>query len=108
MHTTNTPTYAHFQTVASPKYQVVGSKSLASMLPMFLTTGVITLVISAVTRFLWLGFSHDFFAAWLEAWLTTWPIAFPLAYMGMPLVKRLTNYLAAPANNELRLTKTSA
>ena len=89
--------HADFQGIARPKREFAGSKSLASMLPMFLTTGVITLVICAVTRLLWLGLSNNFFGAWMEAWLTTWPIAFPLAYMGMPLVKRLTNYLAAPA-----------
>lgn len=93
-------THADFQTIARPnrpKRELAGSKSLASMLPTLLVTGVITLVISAVMRLLWLGFSNDFFAAWMEAWLTTWPIAFPLAYMSMPFVKRLTNYLATPA-----------
>ncbi|MES2049931.1 MAG: DUF2798 domain-containing protein, partial [Pseudomonadota bacterium] len=75
---------------------------LASMLPTLLVTGVITLVISAVMRVLWLGISNDFFAAWMEAWLTTWPIAFPFAYLSMPFVKRLTNYLATPAKPRSR------
>ena len=98
-------THSDFQAIAQPKRpsrpnrELVGSKSLASMLPTFLVTGVITLVISAVMRVLWLGYSNDFFTAWMEAWLTTWPIAFPLAYMSMPFVKRLTNYLASPAKS---------
>ena len=103
-------THADFQAIAQPKYskrELAGSKSLASMLPTLLTTGVVTLVISAVTRVLWLGFSNDFFVAWMEAWLTTWPIAFPLAYMSWPFVKRLTNYLATPSVKSVS-TKTSA
>lgn len=102
-------THADFQATAQPKRakrELAGSKSLASMLPTLLSTGVITLVISAVTRVLWLGYSNDFFAACLEAWLTTWPIAFPLAYMSMPFVKRLTNYLATPTDQPTA-TKTS-
>ena len=108
MHTSRAGTHANFQSIASAKQKVAGSKSLASMLPMLLTTGVITLVIAAVTRLLWLGFSNDFLGAWMEAWLTTWPIAFPLAYLGMPFVKRLTNYLATPIANKPISTKTSA
>jgi hypothetical protein len=100
-------THADFQAIARPKRELAGSKSLASMLPMLLTTGLITLIISAVTRLLWLGFSNDFFSAWMEAWLITWPIAFPLAYIGMPLVKGLTNFLAARASMNRNSTKIS-
>jgi hypothetical protein len=95
-------THADFQDYARPnrpKRELAGSKSLASMLPTLLTTGVITLVISAVMRLLWLGYSNDFYAAWMEAWLTTWPIAFPLAYLSRPFVRRLSNYLATPVDN---------
>ncbi|MFZ6673308.1 DUF2798 domain-containing protein [Undibacterium sp. Xuan67W] len=74
-----------------PVRAVAGSKSLASMLPTILTTGVITLVATAVMRLLWLGFNNDFFGAWMEAWLTTWPIAFPIAYMLKPAVYRLSH-----------------
>lgn len=108
MQSTGTAIHADFRSIVRHKQEVAGSKSLASMLPMLLTTGVITLVISAVTRVLWLGFSNDFLGAWMEAWLTTWPIAFPLAYLGMPFVKRLTNYLATPTVNKPISTKTSA
>ena len=98
--------HADFQGIARPKREFAGSKSLASMLPTFLTTGIITLVICAVTRLLWLGFSNNFYGAWMEAWLTTWPIAFPLAYMGMPFMKRLTNFLSASVKKP-EPTKTS-
>ena len=83
--------YQAYQTAAARPLvrEVAGSKSLASMLPTILTTGVITLVVTATMRLIWAGFNNDFFAAWMEAWLTTWPIAFPIAYMTKPLVNRL-------------------
>ena len=67
----------------------VRSRSLTSMLPSFLSTGLVTLIVSAVLRLVWVGFNNEFFSAWMEAWLTTWPIAFPLAYVITPLLKRL-------------------
>ncbi|MBC3883562.1 DUF2798 domain-containing protein [Undibacterium sp. FT31W] len=76
--------------------QIAGSKSLASMLPTILSTGVITLVATAVMRLLWLGFSNDFFGAWMEAWLTTWPIAFPVAYMLRPVLNRVSRSVSQP------------
>ena len=96
MHPSSALTHADFQRVARPQRELAGSKSLGSMLPTILTTGVITLVISAIMRLVWVGFSNDFFAAWMEAWLTTWPIAFPLAYLSKPLINRLANFMAAP------------
>lgn len=84
---------------SAPRYvqrEVAGSKSLASMLPTILTTGVITLVVTAMMRLVWVGMNNDFFAAWMEAWLTTWPIAFPVAYMSKPVVNRLARSLSKP------------
>lgn len=88
--------HADVKHIGRPQRELAGSKSLGSMLPTILTTGVITLVICAVMRLVWVGFSNDFFAAWMEAWLTTWPIAFPVAYMSKPLINRLTHILATP------------
>ncbi|MBI3285690.1 MAG: DUF2798 domain-containing protein [Burkholderiales bacterium] len=76
---------------------VAGSRSLAAMLPTILSTGVITLVATAVMRLLWLGFNNEFFGAWMEAWLTTWAIAFPVAYLSKPLVYGLTRSISQPA-----------
>ncbi|MFZ6816233.1 DUF2798 domain-containing protein [Undibacterium sp. Rencai35W] len=87
-----------------PVRAVAGSKSLASMLPTILTTGVITLVATAVMRLLWLGFNNDFFGAWMEAWLTTWPIAFPVAYMVKPVVYRLSRGVSQVAEPEILTT----
>lgn len=89
-----------------PIRAVAGSKSLASMLPTILTTGVITLVATAVMRLLWLGFNNDFFGAWMEAWLTTWPIAFPVAYMVKPVVYRLSRGVSQIAEPEIVTTST--
>jgi hypothetical protein len=90
------PTQARAQLNQRPQRELAGSKSLASMLPTLLTSGVITLAVTAILRLVWLGFGNDFFAAWMEAWLTTWPIAFPLAYMSKPLIYRLANRLSSP------------
>lgn len=77
-------------TYRAPQAALAGSKSLASMLPTILSTGVITLVLTGVLRLLWAGMSNDFFSAWMEAWFTTWPIAFPIAYLSKPLIRKLS------------------
>ncbi|MFZ6688885.1 DUF2798 domain-containing protein [Undibacterium sp. SXout11W] len=66
---------------------IAGSRSLASMMPSLLSTGLITLLVTAFLRLVWIGFDNEFFGAWMEAWLTTWPIAFPLAYLSKPVFK---------------------
>jgi hypothetical protein len=73
------------------------SQSLASMLPSLLLTGVITLLVSAVMRLLWVGLGHNFFGAWMEIWLTAWAIAFPAAYLVGPHVVRFAARISAPA-----------
>ncbi|MDO8652520.1 MAG: DUF2798 domain-containing protein [Undibacterium sp.] len=100
MQPSTTLTHASQSSFRRPQREVAGSKSLASMLPTILTTGVITLVITAIMRLVWVGFNNDFFGAWMEAWLTTWPIAFPLAYMSKPLIKQVTNRLTHPVVDE--------
>jgi len=79
---------------------VAGSKSLAAMLPTILTTGVVSLVATAVMRLLWMGWSHDFIGAWMEAWLTVWPIAFPFAYISKPLINKLMRHLSTSLHAE--------
>lgn len=66
------------------------------MLPVMLSTGIVSLVATAVVRLLWIGVSHDFMVAWMEAWLTVWPIAFPAAYISRPLINRVTRWLSKP------------
>ncbi len=70
------------------------------MLPTILTTGLVSLVATAVLRLMWMGWGHDFVGAWMEAWLTVWPIAFPAAYISKPLVNKLSRMLSKPAVTE--------
>jgi hypothetical protein len=61
-----------------------GSRSLASMLPALLSSGLLALVITAVTLQTQ-GVPHaGFFSAWMESWMIAWPIAFPIAYLARP------------------------
>lgn len=73
------------------------SKSLASMLPSLLMTGVSTLLVTAILRLLWVGAGNGFVANWMENWLTAWPIAFPVAYLVGPSVARLAARISAPS-----------
>ncbi|MFZ6751124.1 DUF2798 domain-containing protein [Undibacterium sp. Ren11W] len=88
-------TQASHATYRDPQAALAGSKSLASMLPTILTTGVITLVVTGVLRLLWAGMSNDFFSAWMEAWFTTWPIAFPIAYLSKPVIRKISQSLTS-------------
>ncbi|HJV87725.1 MAG TPA: DUF2798 domain-containing protein [Noviherbaspirillum sp.] len=65
------------------------SRSLSSMLPSLVLSGLITLVITAVMHVMWLGTAEGFFGAWMESWLTAWPIAFPVTYVAGPMLFRL-------------------
>lgn len=60
------------------------SRSFASLLPPLLASGLLALVITAVTV-LTLGTpGTGFAAAWMESWLIAWPIAFPVAWLAFP------------------------
>lgn len=78
-------------------YGLRRSKSLASMLPFLLLSGVITLVMTAVMRLMWTGWNEGFINVWMESWLTAWPIAFPIAYVVSPPLLKLAAYISAPA-----------
>lgn len=73
------------------------SRSLASMLPALLLSGLMTLVITAVMHAMWGTIADGFFGHWMESWLTAWPIAFPVAYLTGPAVLRLAAAISAPA-----------
>lgn len=78
-------------------YRVRRSRSLASMLPAILSSGVMTLVITAVMHLMWAGFTEGFAGRWMESWLTAWPIAFPFAYLVVPALVKFVARVAAPA-----------
>lgn len=71
------------------------SRALASMMPALLSSGVMTLVITAVMHLMWNGLVDGFVSAWMESWLTAWPIAFPVAYLLAPVLGRMA-YVPAP------------
>lgn len=77
--------------------RVRASRSLASMLPSLLSSGVMTLVITAVMHLMWDGPVEGFVGVWMESWLTAWPIAFPVAYVVGPMMSRVAAYVSAPA-----------
>lgn len=92
----------HDQTTAERQpvklvHSVRASRSLASMLPALLSSGVMTLVITAVMHLMWSGLIDGFVGVWMESWLTAWPIAFPVAYLSGPLLGRLAAMISAPA-----------
>ncbi|SNS13404.1 Protein of unknown function [Noviherbaspirillum humi] len=72
------------------------SRSLASVLPALLLTGVITLVSTAASTLL-NNAAQGFMAHWMQSWLTAWPIAFPIAWVLAPLLDRLGAGLGARA-----------
>lgn len=79
-------------------YRLRRSRSVASMLPSLLLSGVITLAMTAVMHLTWGGWNRGFAGVWMESWLTTWPIAFPVAYLLGPTVRKVAAYISAPAN----------
>lgn len=82
------------------------SRSLASMLPALLFSGLMTLVVTAVMHAMWgamLGDLADgFFGRWMESWFTAWPIAFPVAYLAGPALLRLAATISVPATQAAR------
>jgi hypothetical protein len=70
---------------------VRASKSLASMLPSLVVTGVGSLLATGLV--LSVGADQNFFGRWMETWLTAWPVAFPIAY----LIARISSAAAKAA-----------
>ena len=78
------------------------SRSLASMLPALLFSGLMTLVVTGVMHVTSGAIADGFAARWMESWLTAWPIAFPVAYLTGPAVLRLAATISAPARMQVR------
>lgn len=61
-------------------------------------SGLMSLLVSAISTFRAAGAGTDFLHLWLGAWLTAWLIAFPVVLLVAPLTRRLVQYLVnAPA-----------
>jgi hypothetical protein len=92
------PVYAYHEQASPSLISILRkSKSLASMLPAILSSGLITLMLTAVMHLMSDGFSNAFFGSWVETWLTTWPIAFPLFYLLSTPLNKLAARISAPA-----------
>jgi len=78
------------------------SRSLASMLPALLFSGLMTLVVTAVMHATSGAVADGFLGRWMESWLTAWPIAFPVAYLTGPALQRLAAAISAPARMQAR------
>ncbi|MDY7546044.1 DUF2798 domain-containing protein [Glaciimonas sp. CA11.2] len=70
------------------------SRSLASMLPSFVLSCVLTGLMSALMRLMWFGVEGHFFSTWIENWLTLWPIAFPIMYVLHAPLQKLAAYIS--------------
>lgn len=78
------------------------SRSIASMLPALLFSGLMTLVVTAVMHASSGAIADGFLTHWMESWLTAWPIAFPVAYLAGPAVLKLAAAISAPARVQVR------
>lgn len=76
------------------------SRSLASMLPSLILTGVVTLLATGIARTMPAGLNADSFQLWMESWLVSWPIAFPVAYVSRPALARIAARFASPAERK--------
>ena len=66
------------------------SRSVASMLPAFLISGMASLVMSLVLHAAGTGGNEHLVTGWVEGWLTAWPIAFPLFYVAALCFRKAT------------------
>ncbi|KRB94179.1 DUF2798 domain-containing protein [Noviherbaspirillum sp. Root189] len=69
------------------------SRSVASMLPAFLISGMASLVTSLVLHAAGTGGNEHLVTGWVEGWLTAWPIAFPLTYGVALSLRKMTSLL---------------
>jgi hypothetical protein len=59
-------------------------------------SGLMTLVVSAITTLRNLGFDGEFVGRWLAAFMTAWPVTFPTATVVAPLVGRVVDRIVEP------------
>jgi hypothetical protein len=59
----------------------------------FILSGLMSLVVTAISTLRAVGATADFPHLWLGSWLTAWLVAFPLVLVVAPLTRRIVNRL---------------
>lgn len=83
------------------------SRSLASIMPSFLASGVLTLISTAVIHWTSAPIEGEI-ATWLESWLIAWGIVFPIAYIAGLSMKNIALLLTSPVEQDATLPSRSA
>ena len=60
-------------------------------------SGLMSLLVSAISTLHAIGSGADFLYVWIHAWLTAWLIAFPVVLFVAPLTRSLVQRLVRPA-----------
>lgn len=68
----------------------------ALVTPLILS-GLMTLIVSGISTLRVLGPTPAFLQSWPSAWGLSWLIAFPVLLLALPVARRLTGMLVAPA-----------
>jgi hypothetical protein len=72
------------------------SRSLSSILPSFLASGVLTLIATTVIH--WSAAPVEgLIGTWLESWLIAWSVVFPVAYISSVTMQSIAVALSEPA-----------
>lgn len=62
----------------------------------FILSGLMSLVVSAISTVRAVGWRPDFAALWMGGWLVAWLIAFPLVLVAAPVTRRIVQRLVGP------------
>ncbi|QBK06193.1 DUF2798 domain-containing protein [Hylemonella gracilis] len=61
----------------------------------FILSGLMSLLVSAISTLRAVGPEADFLALWGGAWLAAWLIAFPVVLLVAPLTRRFVQYFVS-------------
>ena len=63
-------------------------------------SGLMSLLVSAISTLHAIGAGTDFLHVWISAWLTAWVVAFPVVLLVAPATRRLVKQLVgSPAGS---------
>jgi len=63
-------------------------------------SGLMSLLVSAISTLHAIGAGADFLDIWISAWLTTWVVAFPVVLLVAPVTRRFVEQLvSSPAGS---------